>query len=43
MTGWRVHPVGAQVLYGVEPDLTILGKVDGRRAAGGGLRRCRGR
>ncbi|HUR94960.1 MAG TPA: glutamate-1-semialdehyde 2,1-aminomutase [Gemmatimonadales bacterium] len=32
MTGWRVHPVGAQVLYGVEPDLTILGKV-----VGGGL------
>ena len=32
MTGWRVHPVGAQVLYGIEPDLTILGKV-----VGGGL------
>ena len=32
MTGWRVHPTGAQVLYGVEPDLTILGKV-----VGGGL------
>ena len=32
MTGWRVHPVGAQVLYGVSPDLTILGKV-----VGGGL------
>jgi len=32
MTGWRVHPVGAQVLYGVRPDLTILGKV-----LGGGL------
>jgi glutamate-1-semialdehyde 2,1-aminomutase len=32
MTGWRVHPVGAQVLYGVRPDLTILGKV-----VGGGL------
>ncbi len=32
MTGWRVHPVGAQVLYGVLPDLTILGKV-----VGGGL------
>ena len=32
MTGWRVHPVGAQVLYGVQPDLTILGKV-----VGGGL------
>jgi glutamate-1-semialdehyde 2,1-aminomutase len=29
MTGWRVHPVGAQVLYGVTPDLTILGKVVG--------------
>jgi glutamate-1-semialdehyde 2,1-aminomutase len=32
MTGWRVHPVGAQALYGVRPDLTILGKV-----VGGGL------
>jgi glutamate-1-semialdehyde 2,1-aminomutase len=32
MTGWRVHPVGAQVLYSVRPDLTILGKV-----VGGGL------
>jgi glutamate-1-semialdehyde 2,1-aminomutase len=32
MTGWRVHPVGAQVLYGIQPDLTILGKV-----VGGGL------
>ena len=29
MTGWRVHPQGAQVLYGVEPDLTCLGKVVG--------------
>ncbi len=32
MTGWRVHPAGAQVLYGVAPDLTCLGKV-----MGGGL------
>lgn len=32
MTGWRVHPAGAQVLYGIEPDLTTLGKV-----MGGGL------
>jgi glutamate-1-semialdehyde 2,1-aminomutase len=32
MTGWRVHPVGAQVLYGITPDLTCLGKV-----IGGGL------
>jgi glutamate-1-semialdehyde 2,1-aminomutase len=32
MTGWRVHPAGAQVLYGVKPDLTCLGKV-----IGGGL------
>jgi glutamate-1-semialdehyde 2,1-aminomutase len=32
MTGWRVHPVGAQVLYDIQPDLTILGKV-----VGGGL------
>jgi glutamate-1-semialdehyde 2,1-aminomutase len=32
MTGWRVHPRGAQTLYGVTPDLTVLGKV-----VGGGL------
>jgi glutamate-1-semialdehyde 2,1-aminomutase len=32
MTGWRVHPQGAQVLYDVDPDLTCLGKV-----VGGGL------
>jgi glutamate-1-semialdehyde 2,1-aminomutase len=32
MTGWRVHPRGAQVLYGIVPDLTCLGKV-----VGGGL------
>jgi glutamate-1-semialdehyde 2,1-aminomutase len=29
MTGWRVHPQGAQVLYGVTPDLTCVGKVVG--------------
>lgn len=32
MTGWRVHRQGAQVLYGIEPDVTCLGKV-----IGGGL------
>lgn len=32
MTGFRVHPAGAQALYGVAPDLTTLGKV-----IGGGL------
>ena len=32
MTGLRVHPAGAQALYGVKPDLTCLGKV-----IGGGL------
>jgi glutamate-1-semialdehyde 2,1-aminomutase len=32
MTGWRAHPRGAQVLYGIEADLTCLGKV-----VGGGL------
>ncbi len=32
MTGFRVHPGGAQALYGVVPDLTVLGKV-----IGGGL------
>jgi glutamate-1-semialdehyde 2,1-aminomutase len=32
MVGFRVHPGGAQALYGVAPDVTILGKV-----IGGGL------
>ena len=32
MTGFRVHPRGAQAAYGVRPDLTTLGKV-----IGGGL------
>ncbi len=32
MTGFRVHPGGAQALFGVMPDLTALGKV-----IGGGL------
>lgn len=32
MTGFRVHPGGAQTLYGIEPDVTALGKV-----IGGGL------
>ena len=32
MTGWRVHARGAQVLYGIEPDHTCVGKV-----VGGGL------
>ncbi|RMF53523.1 MAG: aminotransferase class III-fold pyridoxal phosphate-dependent enzyme, partial [Bacteroidetes bacterium] len=32
MTGFRVHPGGAQTRYGVAPDLTALGKV-----IGGGL------
>jgi glutamate-1-semialdehyde 2,1-aminomutase len=32
MTGFRVHPGGAQALYDVKPDLTTLGKV-----IGGGL------
>jgi len=32
MTGFRVHPGGAQARYGVSPDLTTLGKV-----IGGGL------
>jgi glutamate-1-semialdehyde 2,1-aminomutase len=41
MTGWRVHPRGAQVLYGIEADLTCIGKVVGGgfpAAAYGGLR-----
>jgi len=32
MTGFRVHPGGAQTLFGIVPDLTTLGKV-----IGGGL------
>ncbi|MBI5292959.1 MAG: glutamate-1-semialdehyde 2,1-aminomutase [Chloroflexi bacterium] len=32
MTGFRVHPGGAQALYDIKPDLTTLGKV-----IGGGL------
>jgi glutamate-1-semialdehyde 2,1-aminomutase len=32
MTGFRVHPGGAQGLYGVTPDITCLGKI-----VGGGL------
>src|SRR5207237_2306753 len=42
MTGWRVHPQGAQVLYGIDPDITCLGKVIGGglpAAAYGGKRR----
>jgi glutamate-1-semialdehyde 2,1-aminomutase len=41
MTGWRVHPQGAQVLYGVDPDITCVGKVVGggmAAAAFGGKR-----
>ncbi|MCP5201751.1 MAG: glutamate-1-semialdehyde 2,1-aminomutase [Gammaproteobacteria bacterium] len=29
MTGFRVHAGGAQALYGIAPDLTVLGKVIG--------------
>jgi glutamate-1-semialdehyde 2,1-aminomutase len=29
MTGFRVHPGGAQALYNIRPDLTTLGKVIG--------------
>ncbi len=32
MTGFRAHPNGAQALYGLDPDITCLGKV-----IGGGL------
>ncbi|PAP77146.1 glutamate-1-semialdehyde 2,1-aminomutase [Rubrivirga marina] len=32
MVGFRVHPGGAQALFGIQPDVTILGKV-----IGGGL------
>jgi glutamate-1-semialdehyde 2,1-aminomutase len=36
MTGFRVHSGGAQALYGIQPDLTTLGKV-----IGGGCRSAR--
>ncbi len=39
MTGFRVGLRGAQGVLGVTPDLTVLGKVDRRRHAAGGLRR----
>ena len=39
MTGFRVHPGGAQALYGVTPDLTTLGKVIGGGLPVGRLRR----
>lgn len=29
MTGFRVHPAGAQGLYGIDPDITAFGKVIG--------------
>jgi len=29
MTGFRVHPGGAQTLFGIDPDLTVLGKILG--------------
>ncbi len=29
MTGFRVHPGGAQTLYGIEPDLSTFGKIIG--------------
>lgn len=29
MTGFRVHAGGAQALYGIQPDLTVLGKIIG--------------
>jgi glutamate-1-semialdehyde 2,1-aminomutase len=32
LTGFRIHPGGAQTMYGITPDLTTLGKV-----IGGGL------
>ena len=39
ITGFRVARGGAQELYGVEPDLTVIGKIARRRPAGRGLRR----
>ena len=29
MTGFRVHPGGAQTMFGIRPDITVLGKVIG--------------
>ena len=42
MTGFRVHPGGAQALYGVTPDLTTLGKVIGGGLPVGAYRRAAG-
>ena len=39
ITGFRVARGGAQELYGVDPDLTVLGKVLGGGLPGGRLRR----
>ena len=43
MTGFRVAPGGAQARYGVDAGPDLPGQGDRRRAAGGGLRRPRGR
>ena len=40
MTGFRVARGGAQERFGVTPDLTTLGKIDRRRAAGRRVRRA---
>ena len=37
ITGFRVCFGGSQTLFGIEPDLTTLGKNHRRRLAGGGL------
>ena len=43
ITGFRVARGGAQERYGVLPDLTVLGKIVGERAAARGVRRPRRR
>jgi glutamate-1-semialdehyde 2,1-aminomutase len=41
MTGFRVHPGGAQALYHIKPDLTTLGKVIGGGLPVGAYGGCR--
>ena len=43
MTGFRVAPGGAQALWGLDPDLTVPGQGDRRRAAGWRVRRASAR
>ena len=42
MSGFRVSIGGAQAVYQIKPDLTVLGKIIGGGMPVGGFRRCRG-